>query len=111
VKKAIAFFLLALMAGSSAAFADAGATADTVNKNTATGVRNVGAGWVDGMDAIHEEASKGTNMPEHLTGVVAGSAVGARRVIHRAGAGLIDLVTFWIPKKKPLIEPETARLQ
>ncbi len=111
VKKAISLALFGLMVASAVpAVADQG-TADTVNKNVATGVRNTGAGWVDGMDAVHEEASKGKNMPEHLTGVVAGGAVGARRVIHRAGAGVIDLLTFWIPKKQPLVEPETARLQ
>lgn len=87
------------------------ATDTEVRDNLGIGGRNIGGAWVDGMDAIHEETAKGKNMPEHMTGLVAGTAIGTRRVIHRMGAGLIDVLTFWIPKKKPLIEPEQPRMQ
>jgi hypothetical protein len=40
-----------------------------------------------------------------------GGVIGTRRAIHRAGAGAIDLLTFWIPKKQPLVSPEKARLE
>ncbi len=80
-------------------------------KNVQTGARNVSTGWVEIMDSTHAEASKGKGIGEEITGVVAGSAIGARRTLHRMGAGAIDLMTFWIPKKQPLITPEKARLE
>ena len=80
-------------------------------KNIQTGSRNVGTGWVEVLDRTHEEAAKGKNTGENLTGVVAGGAIGVRKTIHRVGAGAIDLLTFWIPKKQPLINPEKARLE
>lgn len=79
--------------------------------NIQSGSRNVGTGWVEVMDRTHDEAAKGKNTGEHLTGVVAGGAVGVRKTIHRVGAGAIDLLTFWIPKKQPLVNPEKARLE
>lgn len=80
-------------------------------QNVKVGSRNTAAGWVEVLDNTHAEASKGKNAPEQITGVVAGGAIGVRRTLHRAGAGVIDLLTFWIPKKQPLINPEKARLQ
>ncbi len=80
-------------------------------KNVQVGSRNVGTGWVEVLDSTHAEASKGKSTGEQLTGVVAGGAIGARRALHRTGAGVIDLITFWIPKKQPLINPEKARLE
>jgi hypothetical protein len=98
------------------AFADEAAapkanTIDDTVKNIKVGSRNVAAGWVEVMDSTHEEASKGKGMGEQMTGLVAGGAIGARKTLHRAGAGAIDLLTFWIPKKQPLISPEKARLE
>jgi len=97
------------------AFADAGSTgsnngADQV-KNVKVGSRNASTGWVEVLDNTHAEAAKGKTTGEQLTGVVAGGAIGVRRTIHRVGAGAIDLLTFWIPKKQPLINPEKARLE
>jgi putative exosortase-associated protein (TIGR04073 family) len=80
-------------------------------KNVQVGSRNVGTGWVEVLDATHTEAAKGKDAGEQLTGVVAGGAIGVRRTIHRVGAGAIDLLTFWIPKKQPLVNPEKARLE
>lgn len=80
-------------------------------RNVQVGSRNVGTGWVEVLDATHTEAAKGKGTGEQLTGVVAGGAIGVRRTIHRVGAGAIDLLTFWIPKKQPLVNPEKARLQ
>ena len=98
------------------AFADnesgaAGLTGEEQVKNVQSGSRNVATGWVEVLDRTHEEAAKGKNAGEHLTGVVAGGAIGVRKTIHRMGAGAIDLLTFWIPKKQPLINPEKARLE
>ncbi len=84
---------------------------EEITKNTKTGARNVTTGWVEVLDATHAEASKGTGMGTQITGVVAGGAIGVRRAIHRVGAGAIDLLTFWIPKKQPLINPEKPRLE
>ena len=79
-------------------------------KNLKTGSHNISTAWVDVMDTTHEEASKGKSVHEQMTGLVAGGAIGVRKVIHRVGAGVIDVVTFWIPKKQPIISPEQARL-
>ena len=121
MKKLIALSLLTFLAFSTLpAFADGAAatsvssnvaTGDEQVKNVQTGGRNVAGGWVDALDSTHEEASKGKDAGEQITGVVAGGAIGVRRTIHRMGAGAIDLLTFWIPKKQPLISPEKARLE
>ncbi len=101
--------MMLVAAGSVPAFADGDTGADQV-KNVKSGTRNVSTGWVEVLDNTHAEAAKGKSTGEQLTGVVAGGAIGVRRTIHRLGAGVIDLVTFWIPKKQPLIAQEHARL-
>ena len=122
MKKLIAFALLLFVATVMGApvFADAGkAATDSAGsgtsqeqvKNVQTGTENVATGWTEVLDSTHAEASKGKSAGEQLTGVVAGGAIGVRKTIHRVGAGAIDLLTFWIPKKQPLINPEKARLE
>ena len=110
MKKLVAFSLLLFVAAfiGTPAFADDG---QPQLKNVQTGVRNAGTGWVEVLDSTHAEAAKGKGTAEQLTGVVAGGAIGVRKAIHRIGAGAIDLLTFWIPKKQPLISPEKARLE
>lgn len=109
MKKFIAVgLLLAFASPLVPAFADQG---QEQVKNVQSGTRNVGTGWVEVLDNTHNEAAKGKGVGEHLTGVVAGGAIGVRRTIHRLGAGAIDLITFWIPKKQPLVNPEAPRLQ
>lgn len=109
----MALSLMAMVAFTSApAFADASSDNGQVQvKNVQSGTRNVSTGWVEVMDSTHAEASKGKNTGENITGVVAGGAIGVRKGIHRIGAGAIDLLTFWIPKKQPLINPEKPRLE
>ena len=80
-------------------------------KNVKVGSRNVSTGWVEVLDSTHAEASKGKTAGEQLTGVVAGGAIGVRKAVHRIGAGAIDLLTFWIPKKQPLVTPEKPRME
>ncbi len=113
MKKLVSLMLLVMVAFTSApAFADSGADNGQAQiKNVRTGARNASTGWVEILDATHAEASKGKNTAENITGVVAGGAIGVRKGIHRIGAGAIDLLTFWIPKKQPLITPEKARLE
>ncbi len=114
MKKAIALsMLMFLCVATVPAFADAGSglTGEDQLKNLQTGSRNAATGWVEVMDKTHEEASKGKGVGEHLTGTVAGGAIGVRSAIHRIGGGAIDLLTFWIPKKQPLVNPEKARLE
>ena len=107
--------MLILAGTSMPAFADGSASAGTTGEeqvhNLQTGSRNAATGWVEVMDKTHQEAAKGKNTGENLTGVVAGGAVGVRAAIHRIGGGAIDLLTFWIPKKAPLVNPEKARLE
>ena len=114
VKKLISLGLLLFVATMMGlpAFADGSvASGNEQVKNVQTGSRNVSTGWVEIMDSTHAEASKGKNAGEQLTGVVAGGAIGVQKTVHRMGAGAIDLLTFWIPKKQPLINPEKARLE
>ncbi len=112
MKKAIAVsMLLSLSLAVVPAFADAGLSGEDQLKNLQTGSRNAATGWVEVMDKTHQEASKGKGVGEHLTGTVAGGAIGVRSAIHRIGGGAIDLLTFWIPKKQPLVNPEKARLE
>ena len=114
MKKLVAFVsMLAVVAVFSLpAFADAGSgTGQDQIKNVQVGSRNAATGWVEILDNTHAEAAKGKGTGEQLVGVVAGGAIGVRRTIHRVGAGAIDLLTFWIPKKQPLINPEKARLE
>lgn len=108
--------MMVLVASAVPAFADeaapaAGITGEAQMKNVQSGSRNLATGWVEVLDRTHEEAAKGKGAGEQLTGVVAGGAIGVRKTIHRMGAGAIDLLTFWIPKKQPLINPEKARLE
>ena len=121
VKKLIIFALMFVLLGAAQpVFADSTPPAKvevvTANSqeqahNLQSGGRNVSTGWVEMMDGTHQEAAKGKSPAGHMTGLVAGSAVGARNTLHRVGAGAIDLLTFWIPKKQPLINPEKARLE
>ena len=117
MKKSIALSMLMFLASTTLpAFADGAAgssiaTGEDQVKNIQSGSRNFAGGWVDAMDSTHEEAAKGKDAAEQITGVVAGGAIGVRRTIHRMGAGAIDLLTFWIPKKQPLINPEKPRLE
>ncbi len=114
MKKLVAFFsvLAVVTVFTLPAFADAGSNdgKDQV-KNVQVGSRNAATGWVEVLDSTHAEAAKGKTTGDQLTGVVAGGAIGVRKTIHRVGAGAIDLLTFWIPKKQPLINPEKARLE
>ena len=113
MKKSISLMLLVMVSLTAApAFADAGSDNGQAQvKNVQSGSRNASTAWVEMLDSTHAEASKGKNTAENLTGVVAGGAIGVRKTIHRMGAGAIDLLTFWIPKKQPLISPEKARLE
>lgn len=114
MKKVIALSMLVFVAGTTVpayAGGDVSLSGDDQVKNLQTGSRNAATGWVEVLDRTHEEASKGKNTGEHLTGVVAGGAIGVRKAIHRIGGGAIDLLTFWIPKKQPLVNPEKARLE
>ena len=115
MKKLIAGALLLFVAATfgAPAFADSGSSGagEEQVKNVQVGSRNAGTGWVEVLDNTHTEAAKGKSTGEQLTGVVAGGAIGVRKAIHRIGGGAIDLLTFWIPKKQPLVNPEKARLE
>lgn len=112
MKKLSAFVLALFIAVMTVpAFAAGGNTGEEQLKNLKVGSRNTSTAWVEVLDSTHAEAAKGKNEAEQLTGVVAGGAIGVRKTIHRMGAGAIDLLTFWIPKKQPLVSPEKPRLE
>lgn len=112
MKKIIALVVLLIVAGVMGVPCYAADTqASDQVKNVGVGARNASTGWVEVLDSTHAEAAKGKDAGSQITGVVAGGAIGARKAIHRIGAGAIDILTFWIPKKQPLITPEKARLE
>ena len=79
----------------------------TAQENVESAVDSVRGTGGDLVESIASEAAKGTNPAEHVTGVAVGGIKGLRKGIHRLGAGAIDLLTFWIPKKEPLIAEST----
>ena len=87
------------------------ATDVELGENVNRGGQEVDWSWTEVMQHSGEEASKGTNAAEHLTGAFAGGVIGVRSGLHRLGAGAIDLLTFWIPKDEPLIDPNEPTLR
>ena len=87
------------------------ADADEAGDNLSTGAQNVDWSWTEVMQHSGEEASKGTDAGAHITGAIAGGAIGFRKGLHRLGAGAIDILTFWIPKDEPLIDPSEPTLR
>lgn len=74
-------------------------------QNVKTGVKDMSTGWDNFMDSTHAEMSKESTPVGHVAGLGRGSLVAARKTLYQAGAGAIELLTFWIPKKQPLIRP------
>jgi hypothetical protein len=109
VKKLIAFSMMLFVA---CAFS-LPAFADTVTNDVTDNLNNTGehvsAGWHGVIDSTHAEASKGKNAGEQFAGVAVGGVVGARKAIHHLGAGAINVLTFWIPKKEPLISDRSTK--
>lgn len=109
---AIALTLSLVFAISGPVLAGTGeSSGDEEIKNLKVGITNATSGATEFMDQTAMEAAKGRTTGEQLTGVLAGGVVGVRKGIHRVGAGAIDILTFWIPKKQPLITPEEPRLK
>lgn len=104
-------FVISFGAPAFAGTGEAVATGEEQVRNVKVGSKNAASGWTEIMDRTGQEAAKGRTTGEQITGVVAGGAIGVRKGIHRIGAGAIDLLTFWIPKKQPLITPEEPRLK
>ena len=90
-----------------AGVADGHGIAENLNR----GAQEADWSWTEVMQHSGEEASKGVNAQEHLTGAFAGGVIGVRKGLHRLGAGAIDLLTFWIPNKEPLIDPNDPTLR
>ncbi len=72
-------------------------------KNVQTGARNASAGWVEIFDGVATAQGQSKNTAEKFTGFISGAGIGARKALHRTSAGIIDLCTFWIPKKDPIL--------
>jgi hypothetical protein len=96
--------MLALILASSAAYAGTVANGEEASENANRGAQHVSWSGSEVMQHSGIEASKGKNAAEHVTGAFAGGVIGVREGIHRIGAGAIDLLTFWIPKKQSLID-------
>lgn len=102
---------LVLILASSVAYAGTVANGEEVAENTNRGAQQIGWSGSEVMRNAGIEAGKGKNAAEHVTGTFAGSVIGVRKGIHHIGAGAIDLLTFWIPKKKSLIESSEPTLR
>jgi len=73
-------------------------------KNIQTGLDTIAKGAPErSMGTMSTEVAKGTNPAEEMTGLGVGGVKVIREGIHRLGAGAIEILTFWIPKKEPLI--------
>lgn len=88
-------------------------TGDERVEGVKRGTHNASWAWTEVVDNAGKEAGKAkVNDPvDQSVGVAAGSVIGVRKGIHRFGAGAIDLLTFWIPKKQPLITPTEPTLK
>ena len=112
------FLAVALVAGYAIAvaapvFAVEQNTAEQNGENAKRGAHNTNWAWTEVMDSAGVEGgkAKANDIGDQSLGVAAGSVIGTRKAIHRFGAGVIDLITFWIPKKAPLITPEEPTLK
>ena len=112
------FFAAAMVAGFAAAiaapvFAVEQNTGDERVETVKRGAHNTNWAWTEVMDGAGKEAgkAKANDAADQSLGVAAGSVIGVRKGIHRFGAGAIDLITFWIPKKASLITPEEPTLK
>ena len=76
---------------------------NTQIKNVQIGARNASSGWVDIFDSVYTAENSSKNTAEKVTGFVAGTGIGVRKTLHRTASGLMDLCTFWIAKKEPLM--------
>ncbi len=72
-------------------------------KNVQNGARNASTGWVEIFDSVATHEGKAKNTAEKLTGFIAGATTGTGKALHKTGAGIIELGTFWMPKKEPQI--------
>lgn len=112
------FFAAALVAGYAVAIAAPALAVETSSadervESVKRGAHNANWAWTEVVDNAGKEAGKmKANDPlDQSVGVAAGSVIGVRKGIHRFGAGAIDLLTFWIPKKQPLITPSEPTLK
>lgn len=112
------FFAAAMVLGFAATiaapvFAVEQNTSDERVEGVKRGAHNTNWAWTEVMDNAGKEAGKmKANDPvDQSVGVAAGSVIGVRKGIHRFGAGAIDLLTFWIPKKQPLVTPSEPTLK
>jgi hypothetical protein len=112
------FFAAVMVAGFAVAvaapvFAIEQNTGDERVETVKRGAHNTNWAWTEVMDASGKEAGKAkANDPlDQSVGVAAGTVIGTRNAIHRFGAGAIDLITFWIPKKASLITPAEPTLK
>lgn len=95
---------LAFVLASTMAYAGTLANGEELAENANRGSQEVSWSGTEVMQHAGIEASKGKNATEHVTGAFAGGVIGVRKGIHRIGAGAIDLLTFWIPKKNSLVD-------
>lgn len=99
--------LVAMSIGSLSYADEASSAVDSTSfKNLQNGGRNVSTGLMNVMDSTSAEMAKAKNPGERVTGFVAGTAIATQKTVHQFGAGVIDVLTFWIPKKEPLIKEQ-----
>lgn len=85
------------------AMADDGGVNEQI-KNVRTGGENMKTAVSGMFTEAHDEASKNTGLAKQAGGVAVGTIKGARKALYHVGAGAIELLTFWIPKKGPIAQ-------
>ena len=103
MKKLIAMFVLAIAMTTLSVPAFAEDHAEVAVKNLKSGADDLGKGFRDTPDVVHEELAKAHGMPDEAFRLANAGVISGRRTIHHIGAGVIELLTFWIPKKQPLV--------
>lgn len=109
MKKLVAVAVIALVAicMGPLSFADSSSgNENTPMKNLQNGGENLSTGVVNVMDSTSSEMAKAKGPGEQATAFVAGTAIATQKTLHQLGAGVIDVLTFWIPKKEPLIKSD-----
>lgn len=78
-------------------------------KNVQTGARNLSTGWTEIFDGVAATEGQAKNTGEKVTAVIAGVGIGTGKALRKTGAGIVDLGTFWMPKRDPLLNPTKAK--
>ena len=96
--KAVLILCALLVMSATACYAETGAM-----HKFGRGLINSATGWFEAPKGIYDAAEE----ENIFVGLTYGVLKGAAKTIHRTGAGVYDVGTFYASEEKPTIEPET----